>query len=87
MTKKDQKNKRMITRFVNVAYDLSVDEGIDSLTIRKIAENAGYNSATIYNYFENLDHLVFYTAMRSIKDYALALPEYGYIYDGLGVLL
>ncbi len=76
MTKKDQKNKRMITRFVNVAYDLSVDEGIDSLTIRKIAENAGYNSATIYNYFENLDHLVFYTAMRSIKDYALALPEY-----------
>lgn len=66
----------MITRFVNVAHKLAQENGIDSLTIRSIAEKAGYNSATIYNYFESLDHLVFYTAMRSIKDYAQALPRY-----------
>ena len=47
-----------------------------NITIRKVAKKAGYNSATIYNYFENLDHLIFFASMKYIKPYAIALPEY-----------
>lgn len=31
---------------------------------------------TIYNHFENLDHLIFFGALINIKDYALALNSY-----------
>lgn len=76
MNKKEIQRKRMMSYFINAADRIIKEEGINQITIRKVADYAGYNSATLYNYFENLDHLVFFAAMRSIKDYALALPDY-----------
>lgn len=66
----------MMTGFIKSAEELIDELGIEKVTLRKIASKAGYNSATIYNYFENLDHLIFYAAMRHIKDYSLALGDY-----------
>lgn len=34
--------------------------GEEGLSIRKIAAKAGYNSATIYNYFQDLDELMLF---------------------------
>lgn len=65
-----------MTYFIDAADEIIKEEGIKKVTIRKVADKAGYNSATIYNYFENLDHLIFFAAMRYINDYSLALPEY-----------
>lgn len=65
-----------MTYFIDAADEIIKEEGMSGVTIRKVADKAGFNSATIYNYFENLDHLIFFTSMRYIKDYALALPEY-----------
>lgn len=65
-----------MTYFIDAADEIIKEEGIKKVTIRKVADKAGYNSATIYNYFENLDHLILFAAMRYIKDYSLALPEY-----------
>lgn len=62
--------------FINAADELIKEEGIENATIRKVANKAGYNSATIYNYFENIDHLIFYVAMKNLKDYAVALNTY-----------
>ena len=62
--------------FINVTDELINEIGINNITIRNIAKRAGYNSATIYNYFENLDHLVFLGAMKNIKDYALNINRY-----------
>ena len=62
--------------FINATEELIEEEGIEGVTLRKVADRAGYNSATLYNYFENLDHLILYAAMRNIKDYALALNTY-----------
>lgn len=76
MNKKEIQRKRMMSYFINAADTIIKEEGINEITIRKVADYAGYNSATLYNYFENLDHLIFFAAMRSIKDYALALPDY-----------
>jgi AcrR family transcriptional regulator len=76
MNRKEIQRKRTMTYFINAAHEILEEEGIKKVTIRKVAKKAGYNSATLYNYFENLDHLIFFAAMRYIKDYTLALPEY-----------
>lgn len=76
MDKKEIQRKRMMSYFIDAADRIIMEEGISGITIRKVADYAGYNSATLYNYFENLDHLVFFAAMRYIKDYALALSDY-----------
>lgn len=76
MTNKEMQRKRTMSYFINAADELIEEEGIKNITLRKVANKAGYNSATIYNYFENFDHLIFYAAMRYIKNYALALPGY-----------
>ncbi len=73
--KKSQK-KNMMLKFINAAEEIIEESGFSSVKIRDVAKKAGFNSATLYNYFENLDHLLFYTAMRSLKDYALALRTY-----------
>lgn len=62
--------------FINSTDEIIYENGIKGVTLRKVAKRAGYNSATIYNYFENLDHLIFYAAMRQIKDYSLTLNTY-----------
>lgn len=76
MEKRKIRRKRTMTHFIDAADKIIKEEGINKITIRKVADKAGYNSATIYNYFENLDHLMLFAAMRYIKDYSLALPEY-----------
>ena len=41
--------------------------GEEGLSIRKIAAKAGYNSATIYNYFQDLDEPVSYTHLHETE--------------------
>lgn len=81
MKKRTKKNRRiktdeMISRFINATSEIIDKEGIDNVTIRKIADAAGFNSATIYNYFEDLSHLIFFASMSVIKKYTDALPRY-----------
>ena len=76
MEKRKIQRKRTMLYFIDAADEIIKEEGINKVTIRKVADKAGYNSATIYNYFENLDHLILFAAMRYVKDYTLALPEY-----------
>lgn len=66
----------MITYFVEATCKVIDTEGIDAVTVRKVASLAGYNSATLYNYFDNLNHLIFYSSLRHLKNYALDLPRY-----------
>ncbi len=81
MKNNKQKNKkiqtvRMMSYFIDATSQIIEEEGIENVTIRKVADLAGYNSATIYNYFEDLSHLIFFASMTFMKDYTKALPEY-----------
>lgn len=76
MTKLSLKKSRILKFFIDATAEIIQEEGIEGITIRKIAERSGYNSATIYNYFENLDHLIFLAALRFIKPYATNVAEY-----------
>ncbi len=73
---RDIQRKRMMCYFIDAASEIIEKEGFDKITVRKVADLAGYNSATLYNYFENLDHLIFFSAMRFLKEYAQSLPDY-----------
>ncbi len=69
------KQKRVMTYFIEAAKELLASEGFANLTIRKIAAAAGYNSATLYNYFEDLDELLLFSSVSFLRDYVGALNE------------
>jgi AcrR family transcriptional regulator len=76
----DKKKKRVLKLFIEAAMEVIEKEGIEAITIRKVAEVTGYNSATIYSYFDNLKQLVFFAAAASLKGYVAEMP--GYISGG-----
>lgn len=73
--KKEIQKKRIMSYFIEAANKIIDEEGIEEVTIRKVGDLAGYNSATLYNYFENLDHLIFFACMKYMREYVLSLPE------------
>ena len=42
---RQEKRKRIMSYFINATIELMEKEGIENLTIRKVAEQAKYNSA------------------------------------------
>lgn len=76
MDKKALQKQRIMTYFIDAATKIIDEEGIEEITIRKTANLAGYNSATLYNYFDNLDHLILFASIRYLKDYVMLLPNY-----------
>lgn len=74
MTKKQL--TRMWQYFIEATTQIIEREGIHQVTVRKVADIAGYQSSTIYNYFEELSHLVFFASLRFLKPYIDELPVY-----------
>ncbi|SJZ30343.1 TetR/AcrR family transcriptional regulator [Selenihalanaerobacter shriftii] len=72
----DIKQKRTLKIFINATSQIVKKEGIEAVTIRKVAKIAGYNSATIYNYFDNRNQLIFFAGMKFISDYVQNMPDY-----------
>ena len=71
----DQRNQ-ILACFINAASEIMESEGMDALTLRRVAQKAGYNSATLYNYFKDLDHLTVYASMKYFEDYTRNLARY-----------
>ena len=79
MTRPDKKalqRRRMMNYFIEAATQIIDEEGLGAVTIRKVADIAGYNSATMYNYFENLDHLIFFAQLKHLRTYVAHLNDY-----------
>ena len=75
MDPKEIRKKRTLIYFIEATQALIEEEGIDHLTIRKIAARAGYNSATLYHYFDNLDQLITYASLKHISLYNREFAE------------
>ena len=67
------RRKRIMIYFIEATRNLIQTEGVDGLSIRKIANEAGYNSATLYNYFHDLEHLTLFGSVCYLRDYVMAL--------------
>ena len=73
-SKKLLQKRRTVRYFIDAVKQIQEEEGLDSVNIRKVADIAGYNSATIYNYFDNLEHLIFFASMEYFREYIEELP-------------
>lgn len=51
--------------FIDSAKSILKGEGLRSISVRNIAENAGYSYATLYNYFKDIKDLIF----ECVKDF------------------
>lgn len=69
------RRKRIMIYFVEATRKLIQTEGVDGLSIRKIAAEAGYNSATIYHYFQDLEHLTLFGSVCYLREYILDLSR------------
>ena len=67
--KLDIKKRRVMMYFIEATQELILNEGIENLSIKEIADTAGYNTATIYNYFEDLEELILYSSIDYLKIY------------------
>ena len=56
-------------QFINCAYEILQTEGIDHLSIRRLAKEMGCTSTTLYTYFDNVEHLITMASIRYLKGY------------------
>ena len=71
--KKEQQKMKKMKIFVSAARDIIEEEGFENLSIRRIAEKAGFHNSTIYFYFSDADLLIALASVRSIADYSREL--------------
>src|SRR6056297_1620225 len=74
--KNNIKKKRILNYFIQGTRDIIEEKGIENVTIRNVAKKAGYNSATIYNYFDNLKQLIFFASLDFLSEYTQNMPDY-----------
>lgn len=65
--KKSIKRQRIKTYFLDAAKEIIIGEGYEKVSVRRVADMAGYSYATIYNYFTDLNEL-----MREVKKVMIA---------------
>lgn len=64
------KRQRIAQIFVDTAIKQIIEQGIETLSVRKIAEETGFSYATIYNYFTDFNALLWACKKQMIKDLA-----------------
>ena len=69
------KRQRMKMYFLDAAKEMIANEGIESVSVRKVAEVAGYSYATLYNYFEDLNELLWEVKRVMINDLAAFMQK------------
>jgi len=65
---KVNKRDRISKLFIDIAKVMIVSDGVQSVSVRKIADEAGYSYATIYNYFDDLSSLLWAVKKELIQD-------------------
>lgn len=58
--RKQLQDDRMRRYFIEAACEIIKGEGIAAVSVRNIAERAGYSYATLYNYFSDIKELILY---------------------------
>jgi len=81
MTELNIKTLRTMDYFITAADEIIQSSGIEKATVRNIAKKAGFNISTLYNYFNDLEHLIFFTKITHLEKYTKRL--YNEITDNL----
>lgn len=65
---KIDRKDRTSNYFIETTKQYIIQTGIESVSVRKIAEDSGYSYATIYNYFIDINDLLWATKKSMIQD-------------------
>lgn len=74
MAKNQIQNERNLRYFLDSAKNIVRSEGIEALSVRSVADRAGFSYATLYNYYKDVKELSYMSACEFIdegKDYVL----------------
>ena len=63
----EEERSRIMISFIQATRKIIDTEGIDQVSIRKIANQTGMNSATMYLYFSNADVLITIASMSYLE--------------------
>lgn len=72
MTNKEIQERRMRDYFIQATREILRGEGLKSVSVRRIAEKAGYSYATLYNYFKDAKDLIF----ECVQDFQVECEEF-----------
>ena len=56
-------------KYIEAAYELLARDGLEGVSIRKVAEEVGCSSAALYRHFPDIDKLVAVASVRFLRDY------------------
>jgi len=70
--RKEIQEQRMKGYFIQATKDILKGEGLRAVSVRNIADRAGYSYATLYNYFSDVKDLVF----ECVKDFQDEAEEF-----------
>ena len=75
----EEERSRIMISFIQATRKIIDTEGIDQVSIRKIANQTGMNSATMYLYFSNADVLITMASMGYLEKYCRCLRISGHL--------
>jgi AcrR family transcriptional regulator len=59
MKNREIQEKRIKNYFVEATREILKGEGLQAVSVRNVADRAGYSYATLYNYFKDINELIF----------------------------
>ncbi|MFW6362351.1 MAG: TetR/AcrR family transcriptional regulator [Spirochaeta sp.] len=68
MANREIQEQRVKAYFVQAAKQIVRDEGAAAVKVKRVAEEAGYASGTLYNYFRDLNELLFYCVREFFQE-------------------
>jgi len=64
------KTERVKHIFANTAKEMIYENGVESVSVRKISQKAGYTAGTVYNHFSGIDEILWHARSLVIEDLA-----------------
>ena len=56
-------------KYIEAAYELLERDGLEGVSIRKVADEVGCSSAALYRHFPDIDKLIAVASIRFLRDY------------------
>lgn len=56
-------------RFVETTFEILQDEGLEGVSIRRVASKLGVTSAALYKHFTDIDHLIAVSSVGFLREY------------------
>lgn len=78
---KNVKKEYVKSKFVEAAKTIILQDGVSSVTARRIAEMTGYSYASLYNYFTDLNELLLETKLCMIREMTQSVQEHASVMD------